>query len=81
MSTHERQVRELIARYASGQIDIKTFWNVLSELAWEAEAPEESDAAKLVYEAMTLMAEHQNGHRTEESLREELRELVVSVNG
>jgi hypothetical protein len=79
MSTIEGQVREMIAKFVSGQLEIDDFWDWLSECAWTIEEHDDRTSEAIVYDAMNLMAEFQEGHRTEESVRRELQKHATGL--
>lgn len=77
-SSLEREVRQQLARYASGEILLAEFQTWFVPNTWTVERDADPKASQLVYRIELLLAEYSSGHWTESELRTKLRTYVGS---
>jgi hypothetical protein len=69
------RVRTELARYLAGEISLGEFVELFLPLSWTTSAGEEHAVGDLLHEIELRLAEHSNGHLTEDELREHLSRL------
>lgn len=76
MSDIAYRVRTELARYVAGEISLPQLVDVLLPLSWTMPATEEHAIGDLLHEIELRLAEHSNGHLTEDELREYFSRLL-----
>ena len=73
----ERQIREKLTEFVTGQVDLGTLHEWLAPTIWSIEDRHDPAAQELAYAVELTIAEFDAGHRSEYGLVEELERLVL----
>jgi len=72
----ESQIREKIGRYLRGELSLDHFEDWIAQASWNMHKDSDERAQKIASAVELRLAEHSSEHLDENSLREELRQLV-----